>query len=179
MEKEKTFDELARDIVRKQDDENAIVSADVETVTKQGHTRIVRGAATEEEKREVRDMYRKGIGVCEIARRTGFAQSTISRWVGTWQIDPTKSVKHKRKKNEPAPAPTGTSPQTNNLHLDDNTSEHICQAFIQAQSAAVHILEIYEGMSEAEQRAFDLGEVYNEMCGAIEELEDIKGGEAK
>lgn len=130
MEKEKTFEELARDVVRKQVNEEMLTGTDIETATKFGAARTVRGAATEEEKAEVRNMYRKGIGVCEIARRTGFAQSTISRWVGTWQIDPAKSVKAKGNKGaklEPAPAGTETSPKNKNLHFDNNTISEICQ----------------------------------------------------
>lgn len=136
MNKEKTFEELARDIARKQDNEEMLTGTDIETATKQGNARTIRGAATEEEREEVRDMYRKGIGVCEIARRTGFAQSTISRWVGTCQIDPKTSVKakgNKGVKNEPASAGTETSPEvssndTNNIsHLDDTTLLEICQ----------------------------------------------------
>lgn len=135
MEKEKTFEELARDVVRKQVNEEMLTGTDIETATKFGAARTVRGAATEEEKAEVRNMYRKGIGVCEIARRTGFAQSTISRWVGTWQIDPAKSVKakgNKGAKTEPAPAGTETSPKAENTanktQVNDTPISEICQA---------------------------------------------------
>ena len=46
-------------------------------------TKVVKAPATEEEKRQAVAMYKMGKGVCEIARETGRAQSTISRWVGT------------------------------------------------------------------------------------------------
>lgn len=178
---EKTFEELARDVAHKQDNEAMLIGDDVKTVSKQGYARTVRGAATDEEKAEVRDLYRKGVGVCEIARRTGFAQSTVSRWVGTWQIDPKTSVKakgNKRVKNEPAPAPTETSPQNNNLHFDDSTFKSICQAFDSVGRAVNTILDTYNAMSESEQRAFDLGESYRDMLSAKRELDEIKGGDA-
>lgn len=144
MEKEKTFEELAREIVRKQVNEEMLTGTDiVETATKFGAARTVRDAATEEKKTEVRNMYRKGIGVCEIARRTGFAQSTISRWVGTWQLDPAKSVKAKGNKGaklEPAPAGTETSPKNKNSHFDNNTISEICQEALRkiSSNASLH-----------------------------------------
>ena len=84
-------------------------------------------------------------------------------------------------KNEPAPAATGTSSEvsvkedTDNIHLDDNTKGHI---------ACTNMFTIYEGMSECEQRAFDIGEVYGKIYSTRDKLETFlkeltKEGERK
>lgn len=82
-------------------------------------------------------------------------------------------------KNEPAPAATGTSSvvskDTNSTHLDDSTKEQICQAYDTADEACTDILDIYEGMSECEQRAFDIGEVYGKICSTRDKLENLRG----
>lgn len=91
-------------------------------------------------------------------------------------------------KNEPAPAATGTSSEvskdTDNIHLDDNTKGHICQAYNTADEACTNMLTIYEGMSECEQRAFDIGEVYGKIYSTRDKLETFlkeltKEGERK
>ena len=71
-------------------------------------------------------------------------------------------------KNEPAPAATGTSSEvsvkedTDNIHLDDNTKGHICQAY----------------------NTFDIGEVYGKIYSTRDKLETFlkeltKEGERK
>ena len=87
------------------------------------------------------------------------------------------------KENEPAPAATGTSSEvskdTDNIHLDDSTKEQICQAYETADKACTDIIDIYEGMSECEQRAFDIGEVYGKICSTRDKLEKLRGGDGK
>lgn len=84
------------------------------------------------------------------------------------------------KENEPAPAATGTSSEvvskdTDNIHLDDSTKAAICQAYDTADKACTDILDIYEGMSACERRAFDIGEVYGKICSTRDKLENMKG----
>ena len=91
-----------------------------------------------------------------------------------------KAVMHYLKENEPAPAATGTSSEvvskdTDNIHLDDSTKEQICQAYDTADKACTDILDIYEGMSACERRAFDIGEVYGKICSTRDKLENMKG----
>lgn len=87
------------------------------------------------------------------------------------------------KENEPAPAATGTSSEIlkniNSTHLDDSTKEQICQAYDTADKACTDILDIYEGMSACERRAFDIGEVYGKICSTRDKLEKLKGGDCK
>jgi hypothetical protein len=88
-------------------------------------------------------------------------------------------------KNEPAPAATGTSSEvsvkedTDNIHLDDNTKGHICQAYNTADEACTNMLTIYEGMSECEQRAFDIGEIYGKIFGTRSKLEGLIGASGR
>lgn len=84
-------------------------------------------------------------------------------------------------KNEPALSANSTSSEvsvkedTDNIHLDDSTKEQICQAYDTADKACADILDIYEGMSECEQRAFDIGEAYGKICSTRDKLENMKG----
>lgn len=83
------------------------------------------------------------------------------------------------KENEPAPAATETSSKDNISHFDDNTSRRICQAFESADQAVKGILELYNNMSESEQRAFDMGEIYRSMLSATNEMEELKNGDGE
>ena len=83
-------------------------------------------------------------------------------------------------KNEPAPAATGTSSEVSKdtgsiLHLDDSTKEQICQAYDTVDEACTDIIGIYEGMSEREHRAFDIGEAYGKICSTRDKLENMRG----
>ena len=83
------------------------------------------------------------------------------------------------KENEPAPAATGTSSEvskdTDSTHLDDSTKAAICQAYDTVDEACTDIIDIYEGMSACERRAFDVGEVYGKICSTRDKLENMRG----
>ena len=86
------------------------------------------------------------------------------------------------KETEPAPAATGTSSEVSKdtssiLHLDDSTKAAICQAYKTADEACSNILTVYEGMSECEQRAFDIGEAYGKIFDTRCKLEELRGGD--
>ena len=82
-------------------------------------------------------------------------------------------------KNEPALSANSTSSEIlkniNSTHLDDSTKEQICQAYKTADEACSNILTVYEGMSECEQRAFDIGEAYGKICSTRDKLENMRG----
>lgn len=80
-------------------------------------------------------------------------------------------------KTEPAPAATGTSStkKENTFQIDDSTKSDICQAYKTADEACSNILTVYEGMSECEQRAFDIGEAYGKICSTRDKLENMRG----
>lgn len=85
-------------------------------------------------------------------------------------------------KNEPAPSANSTSSEvvskdTDNIHLDNSTKEQICQAYDTVDEACTDIIGIYEGMSEREHRAFDIGEAYGKICSTRDKLDKLRGGD--
>lgn len=84
-------------------------------------------------------------------------------------------------KNEPALSANSTSSEIlkniNSTHLDDSTKEQICQAYKTADEACSNILTVYEGMSECEQRAFDIGEAYGKIFDTRCKLDKLRGGD--
>lgn len=85
-------------------------------------------------------------------------------------------------KNEPALSANSTSSEvvskdTDNIHLDNSTKGQICQAYDTVDEACTDIIGIYEGMSEREHRAFDIGEAYGKICSTRDKLEKLKGGD--
>ena len=85
-------------------------------------------------------------------------------------------------KNEPALSANSTSSEvvskdTDNIHIDNSTKEQICQAYKTADEACSNILTVYEGMSECEQRAFDIGEAYGKIFDTRCKLEELRGGD--
>lgn len=82
-------------------------------------------------------------------------------------------------KNEPALSANSTSSEvssdTNLIHTDNITKEQICQAYDTADKACTDILDIYEGMSACERRAFDIGEAYGKICSTRDKLENMRG----
>ena len=85
-------------------------------------------------------------------------------------------------KNEPALSANSTSSEvvskdTDNIHIDNSTKEQICQAYKTADEACSNILTVYEGMSECERRAFDIGEAYGKIFDTRNKLEKLRGGD--
>ena len=85
-------------------------------------------------------------------------------------------------KNEPALSANSTSSVVSKdtgsiLHLDDSTKAAICQAYKTADEACSNILTVYKGMSECEQRAFDIGEAYGKIFDTRDKLEKLRGGD--
>lgn len=80
-------------------------------------------------------------------------------------------------KNEPALSANSTSStkKENTFQIDDSTKGQICQAYDTADKACTDIIDIYEGMSECEQRAFDIGEAYGKICSTRDKLEKLRG----
>jgi hypothetical protein len=85
-------------------------------------------------------------------------------------------------KNEPALSANSTSSDvvskdTDNIHLDNSTKGQICQAYDTVDEACTDIIDIYEGMSACERRAFDVGEVYGKIFDTRCKLEELRGGD--
>lgn len=86
------------------------------------------------------------------------------------------------KEKEPALSANSTNSEVSKdtgsiLHLDDTTKAAICQAYKTADEACSNILTVYEGMSECEQRAFDIGEAYGKIFDTRCKLEELRGGD--
>lgn len=86
------------------------------------------------------------------------------------------------KENEPALSANSTSSEVSKdtssiLHLDDSTKAAICQAYDTVDEACTDIIGIYEGMSEREHRAFDIGEAYGKICSTRDKLDKLRGGD--
>lgn len=69
------------------------------------------------------------------------------------------------KENEPAPAGTDTSSKNNNYQLNDSANLAICQEKI--ADIKEDLLLIYEDMTNEEQRAWELGEIFNQMTNLL------------
>lgn len=88
-------------------------------------------------------------------------------------------------KNEPVLSANSTSSEvsvkedTDNIHLDDNTKRHICQAYDTVDEACADIIDIYEVMSEREHRAFNIGEAYGKICSTKCKLEGLIGASGR
>lgn len=84
-------------------------------------------------------------------------------------------------KNEPALSANSTSStkKENTFQVDDSTKEQICQAYETADEACTNMLTVYEGMSECEQRAFDIGEAYGKIFSTKCKLERLIGASGR
>lgn len=70
------------------------------------------------------------------------------------------------KENEPAPSANGTSSNHKNITtLDDTAKLEICQEKI--ADIKEDLLLIYEDMTNEEQRAWELGEIFNQMTNLL------------
>lgn len=86
------------------------------------------------------------------------------------------------KEKEPVLSANSTSSEVSKdtssiLHLDDSTKAAICQAYDTVDEAYTDIIDIYEGMSEREHIAFDIGEAYGKICSTRDKLEKLRGGD--
>jgi hypothetical protein len=88
------------------------------------------------------------------------------------------------KEKEPALSANSTSSEvaskdTDNIQFNGSTKEQICQAYDTVDEACTDIIDIYEGMSACERRAFDIEEVYGKICSTRDKLEKLRGGDSK
>lgn len=89
---------------------------------------------------------------------------------------------NKTKEKEPVPAPTETSSNVETTFTTNNYNalKNSCQvAFEYTDQSCKDIFGIYENMTEAEQKAFDLGSVYLSTLYARNNLEEALMGREK
>ena len=89
-------------------------------------------------------------------------------------------------KKEPAPSANDTSSE-DYLQEYNNANSAVCQGevvsklFCKADRACNSVMCMYDNMTDAEQRAFDIGKTYRDMLSVRNELEELKlrGGDKK
>lgn len=115
--------------------------------------------------------YDNGMKVTEIARQLDRAQSSVSRIVAKYR----PNLKEKEPEATAIVSSSQLSKDNNNLtHPYYNALKSSCQvAFDFADQSCKDILGIYENMTNAEQKAFDLGSVYLSTLYARNELESV------
>lgn len=75
------------------------------------------------------------------------------------------SKKYIEQENEPAPAGTDTSSKRNELQLNNIAKSKICQEKI--ENIKESLLTIYEGMTNEEQMAWELGEIFDQLRNVL------------
>ena len=131
----KSIKEIAK--IAKVSEANVITILENYATPKNSTTKTTRSKLTDG---EINEMYRladEGVGVCEIARRLGIAQSTVSRWLIKRTRDEASKPElesevseapEETKVKEPAPEATGTSSiKKDNVYLNDSTVIKLCQ----------------------------------------------------
>jgi hypothetical protein len=124
-------------------------------------------------------LYVRGNSVENISKNTGIDKDRIREFIKARDREPIEI----ERKNEPAPAATGTSSSVDNDIQNETTEkEQPCapslpshyiiaaeksQALKALEEAREGLLEIYNCMEENEQRAFDIGEIYGKIDAAI------------
>ena len=97
-----------------------------------------------------------------------------------------KNALHYLKEKEPAPSANDTSSE-DYLQEYNNANSAVCQGevvsklFCKADRACNSVMCMYDNMTDAEQRAFDIGKTYRDMLSVRNELEELKlrGGDKK
>lgn len=69
------------------------------------------------------------------------------------------------KENEPAPSGNDTSSKENKSQLNDTANLRICQEALEEIKES--LLLIYEDMTNEEQRAWELGEIFNQTTNLL------------
>ena len=120
----------------------------------------------------------RGNTVATISKNTGIDMDKIIAFLEARDRKPIE----RERKNEPAPAATGTSSSVGNIQKETIEKEQPCapsspshyiiaaeksQALKALEEAREGLLEIYNCMEENEQRAFDIGEIYGKIDVAI------------
>ena len=123
---------------------------------------------------KINELRQQGKTHKEIADELGIGTATVSRYLHkdkpsqiNEDFDRAVDEMITEAKKEPAPAATDTSSSNeniNSLYPNDTIDLDVCQDAL--ERAEKTMITIYNTMSEAEQRAWDLGEAFAEMMRA-------------
>lgn len=129
-------------------------------------------------KKQIEAFHDKELTVKEISRKTHCTYAEIRNYLKSLGKDPIEVEKNADKNKEPATAATVTdSVKTDDSEISStvSASNHItgldkCQAALLRTKKELTM--IYERLTEQQQHAWDLGELFHEVCGALEEEEE-------
>lgn len=127
-------------------------------------------------KNQIEAFHDKGLTVKEISRKTHCTYAEIRNYLKSKGKEPIEAEKKADKEKEPATAATVTDSvvvKTDDSEISSavSASNHItgldkCQAALRRTKES--LLMIYEGLSEGQQHAWDLGELFYQVCEALE-----------
>ena len=135
-------------------------------------------------KKQIEAFHDKELTVKEISRKTHCTYAEIRNYLKSLGKDPIEAEKKADKEKEPASAATDTSSKANNVPTEPDEKqqshsvsiEHYNTPLEKSQAALRHtkkeLLAIYENLTEGQMHAWDLGELFHEVCGALEEEEE-------
>lgn len=131
-------------------------------------------------KNQIEAFHDKGLTVKEISRKTHCTYAEIRNYLKSKGKEPIEAEKKADKEKEPATAATVTDSvvvKTDDSEISStvSASNHItgldkCQAALVRTKKELTM--IYERLTEQQQHAWDLGELFHEVCGALEEEEE-------
>lgn len=128
--------------------------------------------------KQIEAFHDKGLTVKEIGRKTHCSHAEIRQLLKSKGKEPIEEKKP-TKENEPASAATDTSSKNNVPHEPEvkqpshSVSIEIYNTLLGKSQAALRrtkesLLMIYEGLSEGQQHAWELGELFYQVCEALE-----------
>ena len=124
--------------------------------------------------KQIEAFHDKGLTVKEIGRKTHCSHAEIRQLLKSKGKEP---IEEKPKEKEPASAATDTSSMDVKTGVCDTVSafNHIidpdrCQAALRKTKKELTL--IYERLGDSQQHAWDLGELFYEVCSALGEEEE-------
>lgn len=127
--------------------------------------------------KQIEAFHDKGLTVKEIGRKTHCSHAEIRQLLKSKGKEP---IEEKTKEKEPATAATDTSSKNNIVPNEPEVKqpshsvsiENYNTPFDKSQAALRRtkesLLMIYEGLSEGQQHAWELGELFYQVCEALE-----------
>ena len=130
--------------------------------------------------KQIEAFHDKGLTVKEIGRKTHCSHAEIRQLLKSKGKEPIEEKKPE-KENEPASAATDTSSKDNNVPHEPEVKQpshsvsigHYNTGYEKSQAALrmtkQELVNIYNRLSENQQHAWDLGELFYQVCAALED----------
>lgn len=129
--------------------------------------------------KQIEAFHDKGLTVKEIGRKTHCSHAEIRQLLKSKGKEPIEEKKPV-KETEPASAATDTSSKDNNVPHEPEVKQPSHSVSIENYNTPLEksqaalrktkesLLMIYDGLSEGQQHAWDLGELFYQVCEALE-----------